>query len=392
MKKKIITSLLIAVCLTGCGETAQTAETSQSEVAKAESSEVTQDAVEEVETVEPADTEETAGLANPMKEITDEDEIFNLSYNLIPPKDAENLKTFLINDTLFEQQFEYMDGDYTLRVQPGEEYEDISGMYYEWTSETDMNYPIDGNSHLYDYEGEDEFVEVLCWYEAEKNINCSLSVVAKETTSVYGALDKILPLRIKNKGDGSENATVSGLTSVKNVEDALNSFINWAGFQSFYEGMEFEELTDDIRVAMAVYCAQTNDTECVLDETGCMQIVSAEKINKAMMDLFGQTYDIKADSEVCEKGNFELKSDNSAYIQLGDWGLIGPELEIYNISELGDSEGRYDIACSYYPHDYYYDHIAENIPNYVCDIKCIPNEESEYGISIVEMSGKIVKE
>lgn len=130
----------------------------------------------------------------------------------------------------------------------------------------------------------------------------------------------------------------------------------------------------------------------VLDDTGCNQILTAEKIKQAMMDLYGETCEIKASDEICEKGQFEIKDDKSVYVGLGDWGLVCPEVEIVSAEPAGEDSGEFYASVLYYPHDLETDHISFNIPSYLCRGKCKLNKNSQYGFSIVEMDGAIVEE
>lgn len=385
MKKTVIGILLIMLFLVGCNKSKTTQE---NEAVANENTPV----VEENTNEDVAETEETpeVGIPNPMQEITDEYEIYGLGHNIRAPKDAKNVKSFLIDGKLFEQQFEYEGYDYTFRVQEADGYEDISGLYYEWTSDSDMMYPVKG-AHWLKYESDGEYAETLNWYDDIEKINASISSVSdKEGSSAVLILDKMLPLSIKNrKSEEAKNAAIDGLTTVQNIEDCFNSITSWAGLQSFYDGYQFEELNDGVKLAMAVFCAQTNDTECVTDETGCYQILSEEKIRAAMVDLFGSESEIAADDEICEKSHFEIKSDSSVYVQLGDWGMLGPDLDIPNIEDVPDSDGKYSMGAVYFAHDYEADRVSDAFPEYVCYVKIVPNKDSRYGISIVEMSGKI---
>lgn len=386
MRKYIIPFLLVTMCFAGCNKKVETVEPKQTDNAEIEA------AVQEEDTMEDIEEPSAVSMANPMQELTDEYEIRDLGHCNFAPKEAKDVKSFLIDGKLFEQQFEYGDAKCTLRVQPGDEFDDISGMYYEWSSDTEMVYPFEG-SHWLRYEGDGEYVEVLNWYDADEKVNCSLSILSdKQGISAVEVVDEVLPLRVKNrKPKNADDAEIEGLTTVKNIEDCFNSFIDFIGFQSFYNGIQFDELNDDVRLALAVFCAQTNSTDFETDDTGSYQVVLEDDIKAAMLDLFGEAFDIKADNETDENSQFVIQADNSAYVKLGDWGLVAPELEIPAISEEPDSNGEYSMSALYYPHDYETDHVARNISSYICYVKIKPNKESKYGISIVEMKGEITE-
>ena len=134
---------------------------------------------------------ENAGmqLANPWRAATDEeiDQITNGFFNI--PEGATNLKYSAMDIegseyTLLQATFDLDGLDYTARVEYGaEEYADISGMNYEWTSTDEGKLAGWGYGNMdakfYRYVG-DECVDLCTWYDIEIGIAYSLSTVAKD--------------------------------------------------------------------------------------------------------------------------------------------------------------------------------------------------------------------
>ena len=182
----------------------------------------------------------------------------------------------------------------------------------------------------------------------------------------------------------------------ENLEAAFTSFITWAGLQEFYHRYEFSSFDEEAAVCMAIFTAQTNATDVVYSEDGASQLVTEDDINQAMFDLFGEAYDISAVSEEMQsKSMVQITENNSAYITLGDWGLVYPVLEILTVDAIDDSESNeFVVHTRYYAKDAEEDFEPSNldIPSYCCTFLCVPDEISRYGFIIKDMSATIVEE
>lgn len=396
MMKKVyfLIIMMLILAIPGCGKKADNEQDNQNleSVTVTDSSEQQNDD-DDSASEQGVDALGGDSVVNPMQELTDEEEINELSYGLILPKGAEQDKTFLINDRILERRFVVDGADYTMRVAKGDAFEDISGLYYEWSSQMDISYPTEESVHMV-YSDDGEYVDVFNWYDKELSVNYSVSAIDdKQIGGLSICLDQMIPISVKNRkpADYSEER-IPGLPEISKIEDGFNSIRDWAGLQAFYDGIVFDELTDDVKVAMAVYCAQANEEEIIFDESGSYQILSEDKIKAAMVDLFGKESEIKATEDVCEKSHFEIKPDKTVYVRLGDWGLVCPEVEIISAGPSGDESDEFYYSILFYPHDLENDHVDFNLPSYLCRGKGKIDENSKYGFVITELDGSIQEE
>ena len=141
--------------------------------------------------------EPMAGMANPWREITEE-EAAEYPRMFVAPKDAVNTVWRILDSAsdektgvgpLVELDYdivdEYGSQSYNARYQYGAaESDDISGMYYDW-SDTDeqklSNWGMGNmNAKFYRYCGDDEMADLCTWYDVEIGISYSLSTVAPD--------------------------------------------------------------------------------------------------------------------------------------------------------------------------------------------------------------------
>ena len=178
MKKRLFLVMMIgamAFQMMACGsETAPAAEETQ---------------IEEEATPE-ASTVETAQIANPWKDIT-EDEAFQLVPNgFSAPEGATNVKWSACGDcdpmstvlpgTLVQMAFDLDGMSYVAREQnAGDTNTDISGMYYEWSHEEPVIIGYCAGRLSQARDGE-TWVERCLWYDAASGLAYSLSVTAEE--------------------------------------------------------------------------------------------------------------------------------------------------------------------------------------------------------------------
>ncbi len=178
MKKTIATMMtgLMVLSLSACGSVTASKEAPAAEAA-------TEAAVETA-------TEETAGLANPWRDATEE-ECYRLAGNgFSAPEGATNVK-WSIMDTgeeyreLVQMTFDLDRLSFTARQQnTGDDPQDISGMFYEWAVEDDVTLAnwAGGNMKgtVKRFVGEDRYVDVCTWYDVETGASYSLSTEDKD--------------------------------------------------------------------------------------------------------------------------------------------------------------------------------------------------------------------
>lgn len=195
MSKKLVCMLVGAMLaltlLAGCGK--KEAATDQ---ATAETEAADQATAEPAEAVEPA-AEEPVQMVNPWREC-DASEIEKMTGTDMLSYPGATDVVYQINesDQLGEMQFkDEVGSDFCYRVKKTDALEDISGMYYDWTSEDDSElFGLPGKSLYYDGDGED--AQVLIWYDPAMQLTYSLSVAGDDLDGLdlYGmALRMYLP-------------------------------------------------------------------------------------------------------------------------------------------------------------------------------------------------------
>ncbi len=180
MKKTVILPLIgaLMLSLTACGAKEPAAE----EIV--EETQETTEAAEEETTA----TEEAVGLANPWTEITEE-EAYQLTLNSFSaPEGATNVSWSKMGDEewpLVQMTFELYNNTFTAREQvTGDEYKDLSGVYYDWTVEDTCK--VDNwaggemEAHFYRHIGDEGYTDLATWYDVEVGISYSLSVTAAD--------------------------------------------------------------------------------------------------------------------------------------------------------------------------------------------------------------------
>lgn len=199
MKNEIATIILaggMVISMVACGKAAeseQPAENQNTQVA-----ETTQEAAETTEETTEAATEEATepqtGLANPWREVTEDqaDAIVPLLFKA--PEGATNVvwrtmgewsSDFALPGPMVEMDFDLDGMSFTERAQTtGDEQLDISGTYYDWTvSDTaTLNEWFGGGveAQTSRYVGDSEYVDLCTWYDVEIGVSYSLSVSAPD--------------------------------------------------------------------------------------------------------------------------------------------------------------------------------------------------------------------
>lgn len=176
--KKIVAVIALATMvvstMAGCGKS--------KDAPASDDSQATQN-VETVEAeVEEVEEEEIGGMGNPIEEVSFEKIVEVTGCKAVLPDKAEDITYLLINNELGEIRYTTEDGynNMTLRVQKSDKFEDISGMYFDWTSkeECDLN-GCECQIWGYYVEGEDN-IQVAFWYDSDNKVMYSLSSVAED--------------------------------------------------------------------------------------------------------------------------------------------------------------------------------------------------------------------
>ena len=127
----------------------------------------------------------TIGLTNPWKDMTEEElrQVSGLSFTV--PEDAEEvIYRWLENENLAEMQFT-MDGDeFIARAQPAQlqegELMNISGIYFDWEHEEEITVNGCLGTISLAQTGSEDWTELCQWYDASSGMMYSLSVYTSD--------------------------------------------------------------------------------------------------------------------------------------------------------------------------------------------------------------------
>lgn len=166
MKTKIIKSLIafsLVFSLIGCGKTN-------------ESTSVSDNTAEE--------TQEIVSMANPVEDVTYEKIVEVTECSVTLPENMENPSYQLISGELGQILFSLDNGaeEMTFRCQKSTEFTDISGLYYDWTSTEDVAV-LDYETKQFAYDGEDENIKAILWFNQYCNVMYSLSASGKDLSA-----------------------------------------------------------------------------------------------------------------------------------------------------------------------------------------------------------------
>ena len=122
--------------------------------------------------------EDNTGLPNPLKETDAEGIMQTLGLGFGVPEGAGEVSYYIINDETAEMRFTIDTTRFKARIKPSAEFEDISGMYYDWTATIDTwkVQHCDARNMSYISETEDDAMVTL-WYDAAPGLMYSLSAV-----------------------------------------------------------------------------------------------------------------------------------------------------------------------------------------------------------------------
>lgn len=180
MMKKCIAAILCAataMALVACGNDTQ----AQTETAQVTEAPTTQDVEETLPDEAPATEEEaTVGLANPWTEIAFEDMATEIGVNFALPEGAELVSCSVMKDENLGQAIFNLDGmEFVARIKPTAGFEDISGMYYDWTDEADVSISwCDGK--FYACKDGDNTIQLCLWCDIVPGVMYSLTVSAPD--------------------------------------------------------------------------------------------------------------------------------------------------------------------------------------------------------------------
>ena len=120
------------------------------------------------------------GLANPWREINPEDMSKEIGFTLVVPEGATDVVCSIMDsEGLGQLSFKLDNQEYTARIKSVSSFEDISGMYYDWTNEEDIKINwCEGKE--YRYIGENEQAALCMWCDIVPGVMYSVSATGSD--------------------------------------------------------------------------------------------------------------------------------------------------------------------------------------------------------------------
>lgn len=175
MKKELALALammtigttMLAGCGTSAADTAKSSSASTSAAASAAASSKTT-------------TKEKTEIANPWTESDQQGVASATGIEMTAPEGASSVAySYMSDGGMAQMTYELDEMKWTYRAQMANELTDISGMAYSWSGQEDGT--VSGKDAVYYvYDGSEEDVQVVNWYDAITGVDYSLSVTAKD--------------------------------------------------------------------------------------------------------------------------------------------------------------------------------------------------------------------
>lgn len=119
--------------------------------------------------------EDFVGMNNPWVESDQAGVLENVGFTMTPPSGATNVTyQYLTTTGMGQMQYEYDGINWVYRIQPTNDFEDISGMYFEWDAETDGKVGAWDAKYMSRVSEEEGDVQVVNWYEIVTGVSYSL--------------------------------------------------------------------------------------------------------------------------------------------------------------------------------------------------------------------------
>lgn len=191
MKKKLVGLLVgtLGLMLVACASQVKEAEEVESSVQEVE---VTETGIQETKDIATDASEneiyEGTGMANPWVDSDKAGVLEATGFDLVAPEEASNVAySFMPGTGMAQMNYTTGNAMWVYRIQPTETFEDISGIYCEWsyTEETKIA-GMDAVEYGYASVPEGDFIDdmectrVVNWYDAQNKVTYSLSVIGTD--------------------------------------------------------------------------------------------------------------------------------------------------------------------------------------------------------------------
>lgn len=187
-------------------------------------------------------------IANPWIDITAEElmEMSGLSFNV--PEGAENvIHRLLETQGMAEMQFDLNGLHFNARILPAAEFEDISGLYGEWTSDEPVSIGWCEGRLMRGSDGEDVY-DLILWFDAAPGLMYSLSAISAEGTDLLPVAQSVY-FATQGEADGLSAEALAEILSGCAYEGTAGSSLKEAG----------------VACRLAAYAAEVCAAQCDLE-------------------------------------------------------------------------------------------------------------------------------
>lgn len=318
----LLTAIMVSAIFTGCGKSVTKSEENIVET-------VAEDTVET--TTEDTDREEPVGMANPWEE-TDFDTISNKIAGFKFPDDAE-AKACRWNESIGLAEIDLsIDGnEYTMRMQNADAFDDISGLYYDWTVEEDT--VVGGREgkarRVIDGDGDMDIDNVI-WFDVEIGTNYSFTAMDSDLDGYDGEAI------VNNLYASGEEFMAEDFLQAREGRDVFDSYEEIISLLIDGEAYAYINLDgydgDLLVITDATYNNLDGNTASI---AGCIYAEKDGKVyNVGNAFSYGTAYPLSCDGKVLYTGG------NHEYEEMSICQETGGLMDIVCISQYYDEDGN----------------------------------------------------
>lgn len=324
MKKKIVlAAIVLSALMAGCSNKA--ADSSAPAEAEAEVKQEEAEPEKEDAAGDAAAAGESAGIANPWTATDREGILQSLGFSMDAPEGAKNV-SYQMNESegLGEMSFSYGEPEleYTYRMKAAVEFEDISGLNYNWSLEESgaVSYC---DAKLYRTNSDGKTIDLCLWFDAAPGMMYSLSTSDEDLDGfdITAIADQIF---VPTQGDAGVEAPSNFLEAKlqRYSFDSYDEIISLLDKGNAYAKVKIYGYDDELLV-IAEGAYDNLDGNMAAIEASVYRYNDGKAVNVGNIYSSGTAYPISMDSEgkVYSGGNHEvsvecISAESSAVMSL----------------------------------------------------------------------------
>ena len=222
--------------------------------------------------------EQQSSIANPLVESTADEVAQKLGFALAVPEGAENVQYFILSGDTEELRFTLDGLDYTARLKATDGFEDISGMYYEWTQTLDDELKGRPCKQMR-YSGDEGDIDVCLWYDVVPGLMYSITTSDSSLDGfdiTAAALQVFEPVQQEQTDEQEQSSVANPL-----VESTADEVAQKLGFS-----LAVPEGAENVQ-----YFILTNDTEELRFTLDGLDYTARLKATDGFEDISGMNYE-----------------------------------------------------------------------------------------------------